>query len=31
MLLTGAVYLAISFGIALLLGLYEAHLARRFR
>jgi general L-amino acid transport system permease protein len=31
MLLTGAVYLTVSFGIALLLGLYEAHLARRQR
>ncbi len=31
MILCGAVYLTVSFGIAALLGLYEAHLARRTR
>ena len=31
MLLTGAVYLVVSFGIALLLGLYEAHLSARLK
>jgi ABC-type amino acid transport system permease subunit len=31
MILCGAVYLAVGFGIAALLGLYEAHLTRRLR